>query len=102
MKQQQQKTRTISRSNVCSAKKPERNRPIFFSFHPPIGANNLIDVTPAKDEIGSSRTWTLVDANGSTVESSRGAFDFLSGRRHLDLMGLTITREFLTTSSLTG
>lgn len=41
-----------------------------------IGANNLTDETPDKNEIGNSRTGTIVDANGATVVSSPGVFDF--------------------------
>lgn len=41
-----------------------------------IGANNLTDETPDKNEIGNSRTGTIVDANGTTIVSSPGVFQF--------------------------
>ncbi|AUL73074.1 ligand-gated channel protein [Pseudoalteromonas sp. 13-15] len=41
-----------------------------------VGANNLFDVYPDKNEIGNSRTGTIVDANGNTVVSSNGVFEY--------------------------
>lgn len=41
-----------------------------------IGANNLTDVTPDKNQIGNSRTGTIVDAAGNTVVSSPGVFTY--------------------------
>lgn len=41
-----------------------------------IGANNLFDVTPDKNQIGNSRTGTIEDANGNIVVSSPGVFEY--------------------------
>lgn len=40
------------------------------------GANNLFDVTPDKNEIGNSRTGTIVDAAGNVIVSSPGVFTY--------------------------
>ncbi|SFC96120.1 TonB-dependent receptor plug domain-containing protein [Pseudoalteromonas denitrificans] len=41
-----------------------------------IGANNLFDVYPDKNEIGNSRSGTIVDGNGNTIVSSTGVFTY--------------------------
>jgi iron complex outermembrane receptor protein len=41
-----------------------------------IGANNVFDVYPDKNEIGNSRSGTIVDANGNTIVSSSGVFEY--------------------------
>ncbi|WP_372822917.1 TonB-dependent receptor plug domain-containing protein [Pseudoalteromonas shioyasakiensis] len=41
-----------------------------------IGANNLFDVYPDKNEIGNSRSGTIVDASGNTIVSSTGVFEY--------------------------
>ncbi|WP_440874042.1 TonB-dependent receptor domain-containing protein [Thalassotalea sp. PLHSN55] len=41
-----------------------------------IGANNLFDVMPDKNEIGNSRTGTIVDADGNVIVSSPGVFTY--------------------------
>jgi iron complex outermembrane receptor protein len=41
-----------------------------------IGGNNLFDVMPDKNEIGNSRTGTIVDASGNVVVSSPGVFTY--------------------------
>ena len=41
-----------------------------------IGANNLFDVMPDKNEIGNSRTGTIVDDEGNTIVSSPGVFTY--------------------------
>ncbi|WP_405632243.1 TonB-dependent receptor plug domain-containing protein [Pseudoalteromonas sp. Ld20] len=41
-----------------------------------IGANNLFDVYPDKNIIGNTRSGTIVDAEGNTVISSRGIFEY--------------------------
>lgn len=41
-----------------------------------IGANNLFDVYPDKNEIGNSRAGTIVDASGNTIVNSTGVFEY--------------------------
>ncbi|MGB0898789.1 MAG: TonB-dependent receptor domain-containing protein, partial [Psychrobium sp.] len=41
-----------------------------------IGGNNIFDVYPDENEIGNSRTGTIVDANGSQIVSSPGVFTY--------------------------
>jgi iron complex outermembrane receptor protein len=41
-----------------------------------IGANNLFDVTPDQNQIGNSRSGTIVDNAGNTIVSSPGVFNF--------------------------
>ena len=41
-----------------------------------VGSNNLFDVYPDENEIGNSRTGTIVDANGNVVVSSPGVFTY--------------------------
>jgi len=41
-----------------------------------IGSNNLFDVTPDENEIGNSRTGTIVDNNGNVIVSSPGVFTY--------------------------
>ncbi|GAA0820670.1 TonB-dependent receptor [Colwellia sp. D2M02] len=41
-----------------------------------IGGNNLFDVMPDKNEIGNSRTGTIVDASGNVIVSSPGVFTY--------------------------
>ena len=45
-----------------------------WSFN--IGSNNLFDVYPDKNEIGNSRTGTIVDGNGNTIVDSQGVFTY--------------------------
>jgi iron complex outermembrane receptor protein len=41
-----------------------------------VGANNLFDVTPDKNQIGNARNGTIEDANGNIVVSSTGVFEY--------------------------
>lgn len=41
-----------------------------------IGGNNLFDVMPDKNEIGNSRTGTIVDDSGNVIVSSPGVFTY--------------------------
>jgi iron complex outermembrane receptor protein len=41
-----------------------------------IGGNNIFDVYPDENEIGNSRTGTIVDENGNTIVSSPGVFTY--------------------------
>lgn len=41
-----------------------------------IGGNNIFDVYPDENEIGNSRTGTIVDANGSQIVTSPGVFTY--------------------------
>jgi len=41
-----------------------------------IGGNNLFDVYPDKNEIGNSRTGTIVDGNGNVIVDSPGVFTY--------------------------
>ncbi len=41
-----------------------------------IGGNNIFDVYPDENEIGNSRTGTIVDASGNTIVSSPGVFTY--------------------------
>jgi len=41
-----------------------------------IGGNNLFDVYPDKNEIGNSRTGTIVDDSGNTIVDSQGVFTY--------------------------
>ena len=41
-----------------------------------IGANNLFDVYPDKNEIGNSRSGTIVDSSGNILASSQGVFKY--------------------------
>ena len=41
-----------------------------------IGGNNLFDVMPDKNEIGNSRTGTIVDSSGNVIVSSPGVFTY--------------------------
>jgi len=41
-----------------------------------IGGNNLFDVYPDKNEIGNSRTGTIVDASGNVIVNSPGVFTY--------------------------
>lgn len=41
-----------------------------------IGSNNLFDVKPDRNEIGNSRTGTIVDADGNVIVSSPGVFTY--------------------------
>ena len=40
------------------------------------GGNNITDETPDKNEIGNSRTGTIVDGTGAVVVSSPGVFQY--------------------------
>ena len=52
------------------------NYDINDNFSLNIGANNLFDVYPDKNEIGNSRTGTIVDSSGNTIVSSPGVFTY--------------------------
>ena len=41
-----------------------------------IGANNLFDVTPEKNEIGQSRGGTIIDPDGNVIVDSPGVFQY--------------------------
>ena len=41
-----------------------------------VGGNNITDETPDKNEIGNSRTGTIVDDTGAVVVSSPGVFQY--------------------------
>ena len=41
-----------------------------------IGGNNLFDVYPDKNEIGNSRTGSIVDGNGNSIVDSQGVFTY--------------------------
>ncbi len=41
-----------------------------------IGGNNIFDVYPDENEIGNSRTGTIVDANGNQIVNSPGVFTY--------------------------
>jgi len=41
-----------------------------------IGGNNIFDVYPDKNEIGNSRTGTIIDGSGNTIVSSPGVFTY--------------------------
>ena len=41
-----------------------------------IGGNNIFDVYPDKNDIGNSRTGTIVDANGKEIVNSPGVFTY--------------------------
>jgi iron complex outermembrane receptor protein len=41
-----------------------------------IGGNNLFDVMPDKNEIGNSRTGTIVNSSGDVIVSSPGVFTY--------------------------
>lgn len=41
-----------------------------------LGGNNLFDVMPDKNEIGNSRTGTIVDSSGNVIVSSSGVFTY--------------------------
>jgi len=41
-----------------------------------LGGNNLFDVMPDKNEIGNSRSGTIVDASGNVIVSSPGVFTY--------------------------
>ncbi len=41
-----------------------------------IGSNNLLDVYPDKNDIGNSRTGTIVDNDGNTIVNSLGVFTY--------------------------
>jgi iron complex outermembrane receptor protein len=48
------------------------NDELSFNF----GGNNIFDVYPDKNEIGNSRSGTIVDSNGNIVASSPGVFTY--------------------------
>jgi iron complex outermembrane receptor protein len=48
------------------------NDELSFNF----GGNNIFDVYPDKNEIGNSRSGTIVDASGNVVVSSPGVFTY--------------------------
>ena len=41
-----------------------------------IGGNNIFDVVPDKNEVGNSRSGTILDADGNEIVSSTGVFQF--------------------------
>ena len=48
------------------------NDELSFNF----GGNNIFDVYPDKNEIGNSRSGTIVDPIGNVVASSQGVFKY--------------------------
>ncbi|WOH39598.1 TonB-dependent receptor [Thalassotalea fonticola] len=46
----------------------------YLSFN--LGGNNIFDVYPDKNEIGNSRTGTIVDGSGNVIVSSPGVFTY--------------------------
>ena len=46
--------------------------PFFFS----VNNNNIFDVYPDENEIGNSRSGSIVDANGNVIVDSPGVFTY--------------------------